>query len=334
LLENWKLALLTLVPMPMVALMTASIWDRIRSTFGKVWHRWSRLSEVLNDALSGIRVVKGFAQERREIKRFDSRSYDLFQVSMWAEQMWATCMPMLSFIWGLGTLIIWYFGGRNVIGGDMTFGTLTAFIAYLGMFYGPLEMMTHAWNWISRSFAAAERIFEILDTEPEVPNESETIPVPKINGSVEFRNVTFGYDKHKSVLHNIELNVKPGEMIGFVGRSGVGKTTMTNLICRFYIADEGSVLIDGVDIKKVKLDDLRKQIGMVLQDQFLFNGTIAENIAYAKPDATREEIMQAAKIANAHDFIVKFPDGYDTNVGERGQRLSGGERQRVSIARI
>jgi ATP-binding cassette subfamily B protein len=194
-------------------------------------------------------------------------------------------------------------------------------------------MVTHVWNWISRSFAAADRIFEILDMEPEVPDEAESIPMPDIKGAVEFKNVTFGYDKHKPVLKNIELNVKAGEMIGFVGRSGVGKTTMTNLICRFYTADEGSVEIDGVDIKKIKLDDLRSQIGMVLQDQFLFNGTIAENIAYAKPDATPEEIMQAAKIANAHDFIVKFPEGYDTNVGERGQRLSGGERQRVSIAR-
>jgi len=206
-------------------------------------------------------------------------------------------------------------------------------MSYMGMFYGPLEMVTHMWGWISRSFAAAERIFEVLDMEPEVPDEAESLPMPDIKGAVEFQNVTFGYNKHTPVLHNIELNVLPGEMIGFVGRSGVGKTTMTNLICRFYAADEGKLLIDGVDIKKIKLDDLRKQIGIVLQDQFLFNGTIAENIGYAKPEATPEEIMQAAKIANAHDFIVKFSEGYDTNVGERGQRLSGGERQRVSIAR-
>ena len=330
---NWKLALLTLIPTPLVALATAAIWELIHNTFSKVWHRWSRLSDVLNDALSGIRVVKGFAQEQREVTRFNSRSYDLYQVNMRAEQTWATFMPMLSFLWGTGTLIIWYFGGRNVIGEKMTLGTLMSFLAYLGMFYGPLEMLTHAWNWISRSFAAAERIFEILDTEPEVPDEAETVPMPEINGSVEFRDVTFGYDKHKPVLHNITLNVKPGEMIGFVGHSGAGKTTMTNLICRFYTANEGGIVIDGVDIKKIKLDDLRNQVGIVLQDQFLFSGTIAENIGYAKPDATIEEIMEAAKIANAHDFIVKFPEGYDTNVGERGQKLSGGERQRVSVAR-
>lgn len=330
---NWKLAMLTLVPTPIVAFGTLAIWERIRSTFGKVWHRWSQLTSVLNDVFSGIRVVKGFAQEPRELKHFDVKSYDLFQVSMWAEQMWATYMPLLSFILGTGSLIIWYFGGRDVMGEKMTIGTLMAFMSYMGMFYGPLDMVTHMWGWISRSFAAADRIFEIMDMEPEVPDESESIQMPNIKGSVDFQNVTFGYNKHKPVLHNIELNVKPGEMIGFVGRSGVGKTTMTNLICRFYVADEGRLLIDGVDIKNIKLSDLRKQIGVVLQDQFLFNGTIAENIAYAKPDATPEEVMQAAKIANAHDFIVKFPEGYDTNVGERGQKLSGGERQRVSIAR-
>lgn len=330
---NWKLALLTLIPAPFVAMSTAAFWNRIRNIFHRVWHRWAMLSAVLNDSLSGIRVVKGFAQERREVERFDVKSRDLFVVGMRAEQTWATYMPMLSFIWGLGPLIVWYFGGRDVMGQKMTLGTLWAFLGYLGMFYGPLEMVTEVWNWISRSFAAADRIFEILDTEPEVPDESDAVTMPEINGAVEFRNVTFGYDKYKPVLHNIELNVKPGEMIGFVGRSGAGKTTMTNLICRFYTADEGSMFIDGVDIRKIKLEDLRKQIGIVLQDQFLFSGSIAENIGYAKPGATREEIIQAAKIANAHDFIVKFPEGYDTDVGERGQKLSGGERQRVSIAR-
>lgn len=330
---NWKLALLTLVPMPLVAMGTAAVWQRIEDMFRKMWHRWSQLSVVLNDTLSGIRVVKGFAQESREMKRFDARSYGVFQAGVRAEQTFATIIPLLSFLWGTGMLIIWYFGGRDVMGQRMTLGTLFAFQTYMMMFYGPLEMVTEMWTWITRALAAAERTFEILDTEPEVPDEAEVVPMTEIKGDVEFRNMTFGYDKHKPILRNIDLKVKAGEMIGFVGRSGAGKTTMTNLICRFYTADDGSILIDGVDIKKIKLDDLRKQIGIVLQEPFLFNGTIAENIGYAKSGVTREEIMQAAKIANAHDFIVKFPDGYDTNAGERGQNLSGGERQRISIAR-
>jgi len=330
---DWKLALLTLVPIPLVVMVLMSVLKRIRDIFRKVWHRWSRLSEVLNDTLSGIRVVKGFAQESREMKRFRNRSHDLFSVNMRAEQMWATFIPMLSFMWGTGMLIIWYFGGRKVMGQAMTLGTLFAFQTYMMRFYGPLEMATQLGTWITRALAAAERIFEVLDTEPEVPDEAKSVPMPKILGTVAFRNMTFGYDKHNPVLHNIDLDVRAGEMIGFVGHSGAGKTTMTNLICRFYTADEGSILIDGVDIRRISLEDLRRQIGIVLQEPFLFNGTIAENIGYAKSGATREEIMQAAKIANAHDFIVAFPEGYDTHAGERGQKLSGGERQRISIAR-
>ncbi len=330
---NWKLALLTLVPAPLVGLGTAAIWHRIRTSYRRAWHRRAQLSAVLNDTLSGIRVVKGFAQEEREAERFGAKSHLLFQASMQAEKMWATFMPMLSLLWGAGTLVIWYVGGRGVMGGDMTLGTLMAFLAYLAMIYGPLGTVTRLWSWLTRSFAATERIFEILDMEQEVPDETEAISMPELKGSVEFRGATFGYESHRPVLHNIDLKVAPGEMIGFVGHSGAGKTTMTNLICRFYTVDEGSILIDGEDIRKLELKDLRRQIGIVLQEPFLFNGTIANNIGYARPGATLEEIMQAAKIANAHDFIIKFTDGYDTNVGERGQKLSGGERQRISIAR-
>jgi len=330
---NWKLALLTLVPLPLVVAGLSIVWKHIRNIYRKVWHRYSQLNAVLNDTLSGIRVVKGFAQESREMRRFRIRNHDLYYINKQAEQLWATVIPVLSFLWGTGTLIIWYFGGREVMGGALTLGTLFAFQTYMMRFYGPLQMVSEMWTWITRALAAAERIFEVLDTEPEVPDEAQPVPMPEIEGTVSFRNMTFGYDRHKPVLHSIDLDVKPGEMIGFVGHSGAGKTTMTNLICRFYTADEGSILIDGVDIKKIRLDDLRSQIGIVLQEPFLFNGTIAENIGYAKPGVTREEIMQAAKIANAHDFIVNFPEGYDTNAGERGHKLSGGERQRISIAR-
>jgi ATP-binding cassette subfamily B protein len=186
---------------------------------------------------------------------------------------------------------------------------------------------------VPRSLTAAERIFEVLDTEPEVADTENAVPLPHIQGDVEFRNVYFGYDRNKPILKDVSLHVRPGEMIGLVGKTGAGKSTFINLVCRFYDPQMGQVLIDGVDVRAVRLSDLRSQIGVVLQEPFMFSGTIAENISYGKPDATPEEIMRAAKAANAHDFIMKFPDGYDTQVGERGGRLSGGERQRISIAR-
>jgi ATP-binding cassette subfamily B protein len=207
------------------------------------------------------------------------------------------------------------------------------FTGYLGMFYGPLQWLTNLADSVPRSLTAAERIFEVLDTEPEVADTENAVPLPHIQGDVEFRNVYFGYDRNKPILKDVSLHVRPGEMIGLVGKTGAGKSTFINLVCRFYDPQMGQVLIDGVDVRAVRLSDLRSQIGVVLQEPFLFSGTIAENIAYGKPDATPEEIMRAAKAANAHDFIMKFPDGYDTQVGERGGRLSGGERQRISIAR-
>jgi ATP-binding cassette subfamily B protein len=231
------------------------------------------------------------------------------------------------------TLMVWFLGGHQVLGEGLTLGTLTAFIWYLGMFYGPIQVLTHISDWLSHTFTAAERIFEVLDLKPDVGDAPDAAPMPHLEGRLEFHDVTFGYEKHNPVLKNVSLIVEPGEMIGFVGHSGAGKTTMINLICRFYDVDEGALLIDGVDLRKIRYDDLRRQMGVVLQETFLFDGTVAENIAYAKPDATLEEIMNAARAANAHDFIVNFPDGYNTPVGERGQRLSGGERQRIAIAR-
>jgi ATP-binding cassette subfamily B protein len=239
----------------------------------------------------------------------------------------------ISLFTAMGTLLVWYVGGRQVLGETMTLGTLMAFLFYLGMFYAPLQSLSWLINWASRSLTAAERLFEILDNPPET-DEPDAIPMPRIEGKVEFRNVVFGYEKHRPVLKGISFVVEPGEMVGLVGHSGAGKTTTINLLCRFYDVDEGEILIDGIDIRKIRRSDLRRQIGLVPQDTFLFSGTIAENIAFAKPDATKEEIIRAAKIANAHDFIVtQKPDGYDTQVGERGQALSSGERQRIAIAR-
>ena len=220
-----------------------------------------------------------------------------------------------------------------MIDGELTLGTLMAFYSYMMLLYGPLEWFGMVNSWMTRAMAGAERIFEIIDTPSEAYRDPNAVPMPNIEGRVTFDDVTFGYDKSKPVLHEINLDVKPGEMIGLVGKSGVGKTTTVNLICRFYDVDRGSIAVDGVDLRDVRLEDLRSQIGIVLQEPFLFSGSIAENIGYGKPGATFDEIVEAARAAHAHDFIVTKPDGYDTLIGERGESLSGGERQRVSIAR-
>jgi len=330
---NWKLAALILLPTPLVVLVTMWFWKTVRRVFHQFWHRWSRLSATLNSTLSGIRVVKAFAKESDEIERFQRRNRDLMSSGLQAEMMWATFFPMLNLLTNIGFFLVWAFGGYGVIKGEVQLGTLVAFLGYLGMFYGPLQILTRVSQWLTRTFTAAERVFEILDTEPDVKDAEDAIPMPEVRGEVEFRNVTFGYDKHKPVLKNIHLKIEAGEMVGLVGHSGAGKSTMINLLLRFYDPDEGQILIDGVDVRKIRMEDLRKHVGVVLQEPFLFPGTIRDNIAYAKPGATQEEIIAAAKAANAHDFILRFPDGYDTQVGERGQRLSGGERQRISIAR-
>jgi ATP-binding cassette subfamily B protein len=330
---NWRLFLLVLIPAPFVAVLSQLAFKRIQQVWPRWWHARSLMNGVLTDSLSGIRVVRAFAQESQEISRFNPRSAALAQAGLNAESTWMTIFPLLNWITGCTALILTYAGGMMVLRHQTTLGTLLTFTAYLGMFLGPLQFLNRMAEWLGRALAAAERIFDILDSDPEVADIADAVPMPKIEGKVEFKEVVFGYDAHKPVLKGIDLDVAPGEMIGLVGHSGAGKSTLINLLCRFYDVNGGKVLIDGVPIRDIRQQDLRSQIGVVLQDTFLFNGTISENIRYAKPDATREEIMAAAKAANAHDFIVGKPDGYDTAVGERGQALSGGERQRISIAR-
>ncbi|BCW99523.1 MAG: ABC transporter [Armatimonadota bacterium] len=332
-LTSWHLALIALSPAPIVAAITLLSTRRLRYVYTRFWTSWSRLNAMLSDSLSGIRVVRAFAQEGREVRRFDENTEALFESEYSAARLVNLLMPTLSVIIEFGQYPVWLVGGIMVVKGEMTFGRLMMFTGYLGMFYGPLQWLTNLADSVPRSLTAAERIFEVLDTEPEVADSENAVPLPHIHGDVEFRNVYFGYDRNKPILKDVSLHVRPGEMIGLVGKTGAGKSTFINLVCRFYDPQMGQVLIDGVDVRAVRLSDLRSQIGVVLQEPFLFSGTIAENIAYGKPNATPEEIMRAAKAANAHDFIMKFPDGYDTQVGERGGRLSGGERQRISIAR-
>ena len=330
---NWRLACFILVPIPLIVLGAGWFWKKVRSLWHRAYRRRSKLFDIVNDSVSGIRVVRAFGQQRDEVKKFGTANIDARDYETHAEMIWATYYPPLMFAVQFGTLIVWYVGGLDVLTGPMSLGTLFAFHGYLAMFYQPLRYVSPLINWASRSMTAAERLFEVIDSQPEQLDDGNLKAMPNITGEVKFHNMTFGYDSHKPVLRDINLHVQPGEMIGLVGHSGAGKSTLINLICRFYTPDSGQLEIDGEDIRQINLKDLRQQIGVVLQDPYLFSGTIAENIAYAHPDAAMEDIIAAAKAANAHEFIVKFPDGYDTEVGERGGSLSGGERQRISIAR-
>src|SRR5581483_11817173 len=272
-------------------------------------------------------------QEAAEIRRFDRRNLDLADITIREGRFWGGAFALLNFVTGTGAYIAWLAGGRAVIGGHMTLGEVVAFVGYLWLLYGPLQWFNNIYQWMSRAFAGAERIFEVIDLPQEPYQAHQAVWLDRISGEVEFRDVTFGYDKAKPVLKDVSIHVEPGEMIGLVRKSGAGKSTFVNLICRFYEADHGEVFIDGHNVKDLSLECLREQVGVVLQDPFLFNGTIAENIRYARPDASEREVIAAARAANAHEFIVGKPDGYDTQVGERGNQLSVGEKQRISIAR-
>jgi ATP-binding cassette subfamily B protein len=332
-LMDWKLSLLVLLPAPFIVWLSRYAWHKVIRVWRRHWHRWSRLTAHLGGTLSGVREVKAFTQEQREIQTFDKRNFEIAETGMVAGKINASVFPLISFLVMSSSFVIWYVGGRGVLEGNFELGKLVAFLSYIGMLFGPLSIITNIMDWASRTVTAAERVFEVLDTEPEVRDAPNAQPLTEVKGEIILENVSFGYEKHHLVLHDVSLHIRPGEMIGLVGPSGSGKTTLINLICRFYDPTRGRILLDGTDLREVRMQDLRRHIGVVLQDNFLFPGTIRENIAYARPDATLEEIIEAAKAANAHDFIMRFPDGYDTWVGERGHRLSGGERQRIAIAR-
>ena len=328
---NWKLTLCILAPIPIVVAIGGFFWKSVAQLFTRVGQKWARFHIHLNESLTGIRVVKAFAQEDYENVKFAVRNAELRDAGIAGDTRWNTIFGVMSLFVGMGGLINWAVGGYMVYKGQLTLGDFWLFNAYLALIYGPLQWFAQVNNWFSRAMAGAERIFEVMDTEKE--NYGEPEAVHAIEGLVEFDNVRFGYDKSNPVLKGLTFTAKPGEMIGLVGKSGAGKSTTINLLCRFYEPDAGTLKIDGIDYTEMSLQAMRRQIGIVLQEPFLFNGTVADNIAYGKPGASLEEIMAAAKAANAHNFILAKPDGYDTMVGERGAKLSGGERQRVSIAR-
>ena len=331
--RSWVLAIAVLVPVPFVVFGTTTYWRGLMKLWRRVWHQTSSMNARLADSLNGVRVVRAFAQENYEVDRFITKSGELRDATKRVEQKAAVFYPVLGFVMGIGGPVVWYLGGLRVLDGTLMVGSLFLFTGLLGRLYDPIQQLTRVVNFTTRAMTAAERVFEIMDTPPEVREKERAVPMPHVVGRVQFKDVTFGYDRYRPVLHGINLDVQPGEMIGLVGHSGAGKSTLINLLMRFYDVDEGAILVDDVDIRDIRRDDIRRQIGVVLQEPYLFHGTVFANIAYGKPDATPEQVMSAAKAAYAHDFIVNFPDGYDTLVGERGTRLSGGERQRISIAR-
>ncbi len=335
LLMNWRLALVTIVFLPLAAVLVRLFHKKEMRLWRQQWRFNDQLNNRLQDIISGIRVVKSFGQEKRETERFKKYTARYRDLQRRNETFFATLYPCVTFVLTIGTFFVLYFGGRSVlsVGPDhMTIGQLTQFTAYASMLYGPLGWLTRLPRMLMRLTNSLERIYDILDEEPEVA-EHELACQHEIGGHIQFENVTIGYRSYEPVLEKINFDVKPGEMIGLVGASGTGKSTLINLIMRLYDADDGKILVDGVNIREISKASLHSQIGVVLQETFLFTGTIYDNIRYAKSDATKEEVIRAAKMANAHEFIVRFPDGYDTYVGEHGYTLSGGERQRIAIAR-
>jgi ATP-binding cassette subfamily B protein len=333
--DHCRLALLSLLPAPVVVVMSSQFMGQTRKLYHWTWRRRSAVFSLLSNVIPGVRVVKAFAQEQREEDRFVQRSAAYMNANISVARTFAGFNRSTGFVMALSSLIIWGYGGYLVImhAPGASVGQLIAFMTLVARFYSPLQELTQLSRQIQQAATSASRVFEVLDTQPDMQDAPNAPPMPPIKGTVEFKDVSFGYDERNQVLKNISFTVEPGEMIGLVGPSGAGKSTTINLLCRFYDVTGGAIEIDGIDIRDVQLHSLRRQIGIVLQEPFLFVGTIAENIAYGRPEATMEEIMQAAQAANAHEFIVRFPDGYDTMVGERGTRLSGGERQRISIAR-
>ncbi|MBI5547523.1 MAG: ABC transporter ATP-binding protein [Deltaproteobacteria bacterium] len=326
------LAVATLCTFPVVAWLTLFTRNRLTQGFLHGSRAWGEMTSILADTIPGVRVVKAFAQEKREIARFRAANTRIVEANDRVNRLWTFFWPMVALLNQLGLLVAWAFGAWRVYDQRITVGVLTAFLAYIVRFYSRLESMTRMAGNAQRAAASAQRIFEVLDRAPSVPEPAKPVHPGRVSGAIELRDVSFRFGS-RQILDGVSLKIEPGEMIGLVGPTGGGKSTLVNLACRFYDVSDGAVLVDGKDVRAFPVAEYRRNIGIVLQDPFLFYGTIADNIAYGRPEATRQEIVAAARMARAHEFILQLPEGYDSIVGERGQTLSGGERQRISIAR-
>ncbi|MCE2814516.1 MAG: ABC transporter ATP-binding protein [Planctomycetota bacterium] len=326
------MALVGLLPFPFIAWIVARVQARMRAGFARGSSAWAEMVNVLADTIPGIRVVKAFAQEDREVARFEQRNDHVLQANDRVNRLWAAFAPIITLLTDIGLLIIYGFGAYQIWRNNLTVGDLSVFLMWVSRLYLRLDDMSRLLANAQRTAAATHRIFEILDRVPSVAEPIDPVHPRRLQGRIEIQKITFSYGA-RQVIHDVNLTIEPGEMIGLVGPSGAGKSTLVNLVCRFYDVASGSIVVDGIDIRRYPISEYRSNIGIVLQEPFLFFGSIAENIAYGRPNATRDQIIAAARAAKAHDFILKLTDGYDSLVGERGQSLSGGERQRISIAR-
>jgi ATP-binding cassette subfamily B protein len=333
---DWRLGLLVTIPIPFVLGAIVLHGQRMQGLFLRAWRKWSALTDCLSDTIPGVRVVKAFNREKFETDKFKARNLDVYGEFVNIHKAWTSFWPGLMLVIQSIVLAVWFFGLPRVLGSAtpvLASGQFVSFVLYLTMFVQPIEVIGQMARMVNRATSSAYRVFEVLDTEPQICDDGAAIQLEPLQGAVTFENVYFTYDGVRPILRNLSFSVAPGEMIGLVGPSGSGKTTVTNLLARFYEVGDGRVLIDGVDIRQLDSGHFRRQVGMVLQDPYLFHGSILENIRYAKPESSHAEVIRSAQIANAHKFICQLPHGYDTVVGEKGHTLSGGERQRISIAR-
>ena len=330
---DWKLTLFTFCTFPFVLWLMDFFGKRIRKSGRRIQECTADITSILQETVSSARVIKSFVREDYEIERFCNQNFANFRANMKNAQLMALLTPVIEFVAAIGvTAIIWY-GGHGVINGDLTAGSLVAFLVYAVNISNPVKRLTRVVGSIQKALAAAQRVFDVLDMKEEIAEIPGAKALPQIEGSVEFKDVSFAYDKGEPVLNSVSFKAEPGEVIAIVGPSGAGKSTIANLLPRFYDTTSGSISIDGNNIAEVKVASLREQVGIVPQETVLFNGSLYDNILYGRLEATREEVEAAAKAANAHNFIMEFPNGYETMLGDRGLNLSGGQRQRIAIAR-
>lgn len=330
---DWKLFLVTFGTFPFVLGFIDIFGKRIRKSGSRIQEAAADITSVLQETVSSARVIKSFVRENYEVARFDKENMNNFRANMKNAQLMATLTPTIEFVAAIGVTIILWYGGNSVINGEITAGSLVAFLTYAVNISNPIKRLSRVIGNIQKALAAAQRVFDVLDLPETIKDAENARLLPPAKGQVSFKNVSFSYNPGEQVISNISFDVKPGQMIAFVGPSGAGKSTVASLLPRFYDVDKGSITIDGEDLRGVTLDSLREQVGIVPQETVLFNGTVYDNILYGRLDATKEEVEAAAKAANAHNFIMELPQGYETRLGDRGMNISGGQRQRISIAR-